>query len=142
MSITSTKYKADGISFDFFLSNGEIGGTGPGKAGYESIVKRAQGDGHWPPSAYDPYKGRSLATAKAEKKQGLKVQGRSLGTIHIDPHIVKSLDPQDSTSVPVDVRQYKNSLIANFGIAKTDIDALTTKQEVYDYQMNWPTPPV
>ncbi len=139
MSIISTKYKADGISFDFFLSNGEIGGTGPDNAGYESIVKRAQGDGHWPPSAYDPYEGRDLATAKAEKIQAIKLGARRQFREYTDWYVIRKTE--NGTTIPVAVTSYRNQMRTAVADAENVINSLTTKQAVADYSMIWPSKP-
>lgn len=83
-----------------------------------------------------------LATAKTKKIKELKLEGRKLGMEHIDPHIVKSLSPNDLTPVPTEVATYKTNLISNFSTTKTAINALTTIADVMNYNgMVWPTEP-
>jgi len=82
-----------------------------------------------------------LTAAKTYKKQELRLQGRRLGAVCIDPHIVKNLDANDLTPVPASVIQFKADMKTNFGLAKTAIDNMQTIQEVKEYRMDWPDAP-
>jgi len=87
---------------------------------------------------YDPAEGATLAKLKTATIRRIKHSGHSkLG--FTDRYIIREVE--NGTTVPANVGTYRTAMRTAMNDAETEINALTTKQEVADYEITWPVKP-
>ena len=111
----------------------------PGQTGDKLDEYNAWVSGGGVTTLYDPYEGRDLATAKAEKIQAIKLGARRQFREYTDWYVIRKAE--SGTTIPVAVTSYRNQMRTAVADAENVINSLTTKQAVADYSMIWPSKP-